>query len=405
MTRPALLFLALLLACLAAAPATAVAANDAPPHTANGSEPRDGSRVLELSEVWHRGHDDDDIIFGSISSVQLGPDGLVYVLDQQQSQVPVFDDAGELVRTLSREGEGPGETRHPEHMVFLPDEVLGLAQYINGRIVCIRLDGTPLDTIMPPGYEASGGGMSSIRRVRWRGGSFVINGARIQPADDGMVRTQYLKRCDERGNPQVEYLARSTASNLMRDGWVEKKNYFPSHGRWDIDGQGNVIAATERNDYLLTVYAPDGSVVRTFGREFSPRKRTEAEKQEIRDSLVVLRDGQRVQVEVDVEDNHPAVFSVRVRPDGEIWVLTPVGTNGQPDGIMLTYDVFDAAGAYVRQVSLACDGDPDEDRIEFLGTDRFALVRGAVQARRNTFGGSQGEEEEAPIHDLKVYSF
>jgi len=383
----------------------AAAARATPVRDIHVGAPRDGSQVLELQEVWHRGDEDDDIIFGSIASVQLGPDGLVYVLDQQQSEVPVFDAQGELVRVLSREGEGPGETRRPEHMVFLPDNSLGLAQYFNGRIVRITLDGTPLDTMMPPDRDTAGGGMASIRRARWRGGSFVINGARITPLAEGMMRTQYLVRCDENGAPLVEYLARSTSSRLMRDGWVEKDNYFPSHERWDIDEQGNVIAATERDEYVLTVYRPDGSVDRAFGRELASRERTSEQKQEVRDALTVIRDGERVQVDVQVEDRHPAVLSLHIRPGGEVWVLTAHGIYDQEPGIMQTYDVFDTAGLFVRQVAVACDGDPEEDRLEFLGPDRIALVRGAIQARRNTFGGSQGEEEEAPIHDLKVFAY
>jgi len=34
-----------------------------------------------------------------------------------------------------------------------------------------------------------------------------------------------------------------------------------------------------------------------------------------------------------------------------------------------------------------------------------ALVRGSVQARRNTFGGSKGQEKEIPVHELIFYRF
>lgn len=245
--------------------------------------------------------------------------------------------------------------------------------------------------------------MSSIRRVRWRGGSFVVNGARVAPAGDGMVRTQYLVRCDEEGQPLVEYLARSVPANLGRDGWIEKDHYFPSHERWDIDGKGRVVAATERNEYLVTVLEPDGTIALTFGRHLKPWRRTETEKQEIRDALTVLRDGQRVQVEVHVEDAEPAIRAIHCRPDGETWVLTGRGAHDRPAGVMVTFDVFAENGRFVRQVELACPGDPEEDAIFFLGDDRLALVRGAVQARRNAFGGSRGEEKEVPVHDLIVY--
>lgn len=377
-----------------------------PPHIQNSNSPRDGRQILQLEESWHRGSEDDELFFGAIRKVVAGPDGNCYVLDTQLSQVAVFNMQGELLRYLSREGEGPGECRRPEDMVFLPDGSLGLAQYINGKIIKIDLQGIPRESLMPPGFDPQeGGALSSIRRARWRGGSFVINGALVQPTDDGMKRTQYLVRCDDKAQPLVEYLSRPTSSNLMRDGWVEKNNYFPSHERWDINGEGRVLAATERNEYLITVFAPDGSTVFTFGRDHRPWKRTEAEKQKIRDSLTVLRDGVRVEIDVHVEDNEPAILALFWRPDGEVWVLTAAGTHDQEPQIMQTYDVFSSEGQYIRQVAVACSGDPDEDSLFLLEAGQAALVRGSVQARRNTFGGSRGEEKEIPVHDLIFYRF
>lgn len=381
---------------------------DEPPHIANVDRAREGREVLETRELWHRGHDDDDIFFGSVTTVQAGPDGNIYVLDQQQSQVPVFDPDGTLLRVLSREGEGPGESRQPEDIVFFADGTLGLAQYINGKVIRIDLEGTPLNSFMPPGNDPQegGGGLASIRRIRYRAGTLVINGARVvSGAKGGMVRTQYLVRCNESGEVLTEYLSRSTASQLMRDGWIEKNNYFPSHERWDIDGTGRVMAATERNEYEITVFEPDGAVAFTFGRKLEPLKRTEAEKQELRDAVTVIRDGERVDVEVKVEDIHPVIQSLYWMDTNEVWVLTARGQHDQEPGIMVTFDVFDMAGVFLREAALQCEGDPDEDKLVFLGNRRVALIRGAVQARRNTFGGSRGEEEEVAMHDLKVLAF
>lgn len=379
---PSLLTALLLLAASAAAEV---------PHTANPEMPRDGIQVLATAEAWRRGGEDDDLFFGALRTVQLGPDGNVYALDTQLAQVHVFDTEGSFVHSLSREGEGPGEVRRPEDIVFFPDGSLGIAQYINGRIVRLAADGTPLATVMPP-RDSGGGGMSAIRRVRCRAGTLVVNGVRMKQVDDGMLREQYLLRCDEDANVLAAYLVRAVPSNLMRDGWIERNNYFPSHERWDIDAQGRVLAATERNDYRVTVFAADGTPLRSFGRAAEAWRRTDAEKQEIRDSLVVLRDGERVRVEVEVEDREAAIAELHAMPGGETWVLPSAGIHGQPAGIMLTYDVFDADGVFVRQVRVACAGDPDEDRLFLLEDGTLALVTGAVQARRNAFGGSRAED-------------
>jgi hypothetical protein len=383
---------------------TASASFADPPHVQNPDKPRAGVHLLELRESWHRGHEEDDIFFGAIRTVQLGPDDKIYALDTQKSEVAVFDRAGKLLRYLSREGEGPGESRRPEDLIFLPDGNLGIVQYINGRIVVIDLEGIPQDTMMPPGFDPlEGGSMTSIRRARYRGGTLVVNGARVAPDGDSMKRTQYLMRCDAQLSPLLTYLERTAPMDLRRDGWIEKLNYFPSHERWDIDAQGRVLAAAERNEYLVTVYEQDGSIACTFGREYRPWRRTEEEKQEIRDSLTVLRGNERIEVPTQVEDTAPAIQALYCRPDGEVWVLPSTGTRDQPEGVMLTFDVFSAQYAFVRQEAISCPGDPEEDVLFPLDGGTFALVRGAVQARRNTFGGSRGEEKEIGVHDLLIF--
>lgn len=56
---------------------------------------------------------DPDHVFGDISDAALLPDSTVAVLDRQARHVQVFDRSGRLVRTLGREGEGPGEFLDP----------------------------------------------------------------------------------------------------------------------------------------------------------------------------------------------------------------------------------------------------------------------------------------------------
>jgi hypothetical protein len=117
----------------------------------------------------------------------------------------------------------------------------------------------------------------------------------------------------------------------------------------------------------------------------------------------VLRGDERIEVATQVEDTAPAIEALYCRPDGEIWVLPSTGTRNQPEGIMLTFDVFSSERVFVRQEAMVCPGDPEEDALFLLDARTVALVRGAVQARRNTFGGSRGEEKEIYAHDLLIY--
>jgi hypothetical protein len=89
---------------------------------------------------------DSTLMFGFIQQMAVDADGGIYAFDGQQPALRYFDARGEYVRTLGREGSGPGEYR---------DVALGLAVRSDGRVVMRdprngRLnvyapDGTPSD--------------------------------------------------------------------------------------------------------------------------------------------------------------------------------------------------------------------------------------------------------------------
>ena len=77
-----------------------------------------------------------------------------------------------------------------------------------------------------------------------------------------------------------------------------------------------------------------------------------------------------------------------------------------PDGVMQSYDIFDAEGRYLRQVYVACEGDPDYDGLELLPDNRILLIRGLVLAgtAQSDLGSIPlGEEEEVGNMEFVCY--
>jgi len=135
-------------------------------------------------------------------------------------------------------------------------------------------------------------------------------------------------------------------------------------------------------------------------REFTNRKRTEEE-------LALYKrlvDAQMAQLpgepQVTIGERPEAIQGVEFAHDGSIWVTSSLGNHEQPDGIMTTYDVFDAQGNYVKQVAVACPGDGQKDGLIRIGRDRMLLITGLVPAVMSMQGGgaaASGDEEPAPM--------
>jgi len=318
------------------------------------------------------------------------------------------------LKTLAREGEGPGEVRRPADMLFMPDGTLGLVQFFPGKIIQIHMDGTPAGSLIPESDASSGGGFQVLRRVAVRGGNFVLNGSRMSPSNEGMQRSLYIASCTLEGVEEVRYVERSMVSNIAERGeWIEKDDYFPDGNRWALGPDGRVYIATVRDSYAISVYRPDGELERIIECEHNPWQRTEEEKQFVAEGVVIIVNNERLDIDAKVEDHAPAVTAMHVAQDGSLWVLNSRSVHEQPTGIMQTYDIFDSQGHWQRQVAIACPGDAVQDRLYFTGSDRAVLVKGAVEAQRNMFGGSGDsdsdsdaglDEEPAPL-EVVVYSY
>ncbi len=375
-------------------------------HIKNDNIPPLGSEVVTLEELWRAGGQDDETIFGSIVAATTDEDGNIYLLDAQLSTVHVYSPEGEFLRTLSREGEGPGEIQRGEDILFLPDGTIGVAHFFTGKVVRFDKDGVPSGTLYPGSDDPTTGGLRSLRNLRLRGNNLVACGGTMVASPGGTAkRTSYIMSITSDGTEKIRYLDKTTETSFGRREFIEKDSYFADDDRWALGPDGKVYAAVERDRYKVHVYDPDGTLIRVIERDYEPRKRTAEEKDRVAEGVVMIINGERVMPDAQIEENAPCISGMWVTDDGTLWVRSSHGGQDQPDGIMITYDLFDASGHYQKQVSLACDGDAKEDALYFLADGKIALARGVFSSWLGMFGGSQGEDEgdEPPEMEVILY--
>ncbi|MEZ4386159.1 MAG: hypothetical protein R3D98_01010 [Candidatus Krumholzibacteriia bacterium] len=373
---------------------------DAAPLVENPATPSGGTRTITLHEVWRAGGESDDVFFGSVGRVLAGPDQTVLVLDTQQSQVQVYGRDGTWLRTLGREGDGPGEVRGPADAFALPDGRLCIAQSSPGRFVYLNQDGTPGGgaQYQPRGEPAT---FSVCVAGRPAPGGFVLAGIRFKQQGPQAQQTFFLSRCDVEGVEQVVYLEKVYGVNYADFRLDEDSMDFVWMGRMDVDRAGRIYVGPERDRYLIQVLEPDGTLVRQFTRPVTVPART-AEEHAIAVKIheaIGAHYGVPLQG-VTVAARDAAIGGLWVRPDGEVWVQTPA--NQPPAGAFALLDVFDPAGRFVRQVALVMPGDPKRDGLYLLDDGRVAVAIGGLDAFLSQQGVA-GSSDDAPVLEVVVY--
>ena len=154
--------------------------------------------------------------------------------------------------------------------------------------------------------------------------------------------------------------------------------------------------APDRNAYTIQVFDPEGKLVRVIERQFESLVRNTEQTDQARLTFEAVGRNYPTPVqEVIVEQTEPDIAGIHVADDGSLWVRSSRGENERRDGVLTTFDVFDADGHFQQQVELVGPGDPNEDAVFVLEGKRVVVVMGALDAFRTMQGVSAEEGVDA----------
>lgn len=380
-------------------------------HVRNSAPSAATTDRIHLEEVWRAGGpDDDETIFGLVVDVISDEEGRIYLLDAQLSEVAIFSPEGVREGTLFREGEGPGEVRQPRDLIALPDGTIGVAQEFPGRIVVISRDGVPQPSLIAEHPGGTDGFVALIVGTSG-GGNIVLSGiAARRPDESGtQERHMFLSSYTREGQLRAKYATSRGDYNYAEFTFDERLHSPPLWWGYAVGPDGRVYATTDFDRYAISVFEPDGRLAMIIERTYEPLRRAGDERETMRRNIAnAMPSGIPVNVIVSATD--PAIAymhrGLKVMNDGTLWVLPSRGYQDQPEGVYATYDVFGADGHWIKQVSLACDGDGDHDGLFLLGDGRAVLVRGYLEALAAMFGSGSPlseEDEEAPPMEVVCY--
>ena len=375
---------------------------DGVPHVINPATPSEGATTLTPKEAWSVGGDDeDDVLLGVVTAIDIDNQGNVYALDMQLSQVHVFDKHGNLVRTIGREGEGPGEFRRANQMFLTPEGNVAVVQQMPGKLVLLTPDGKPAGDF--PGPKGGDGGMIAYFEGGRAGDAIVLGTREFVRQDARFNITRALLMLGPNGDTRATLFTNTEARDMASMMNMDEKNMRMMV--WAGARDGRVYTSENFDGYQIKVHSPAGKLERVIEREYTHRQRTKQEMEDNKPRVVMRRNDQRLKPEIKSSPTDRDILRMLPREDGSLWVLSSKGGNSQPRGTMATFDVFDPAGHFVRTVALQVPGDFDQDEF-YIIRDQLVVVRSARSAR-DAFDGAEDEEKQpaADVEPVSVVAF
>jgi hypothetical protein len=367
-------------------------------YVVNPAQPMEKDAKAAAQELWRIGGDTDDEneFFGVITQLMTDPTGDIYLLDAQLNQVKVFSSSGKFIRSIGREGEGPGEFRSGVGMFLTNDGKIAVMQVAPGRIVLLTPDGQPAGEHPLPVRED--GGMVILLGGSSRGGNLVYAGASNAFSEGKFDQMRYLARLSPDGKDTAKYHSETRTIDFSKP-VLDDAVWDTFDRRWAVGIDGRVYACTDYADYRIQVWNPDGTTNRVIERQYAHQKRTPEEKKIVEDLMGTFA-RQIPNATVKISDFNKDVETIFVRDDGSIWVLTSEGTRGLAAGAAGVFDVLDPEGRFLRRVTIQAPGNPLTDAYYFVG-NRLYVVTDLLQAAISLQSGGQsfkiGDEEPEPM--------
>jgi len=373
-------------------------------HIVNAEQSAKGMETITMEEVWRAGGEDGDDFFGLISQVVVGEDGTIYLLDTRLAEVPFYSPAGERLGTLSREGEGPGETRNPSDMLMMPNGTLGLVQSFPGKIITIDLQGNPTGDFQP---QVEDGGFLSLKDCLANvDGQITVSGRSYKQTTPTVgTQTNFVSNFGPEGNEIVRLTEVDNVMDFSNFNRKEDEQNEIDYRKVAVGPDGRVYLNKIRNQYLIEVYLPDGTLDRMIERKYEHRQRTDKEYNTVQ-TMAETQLARLPGSKFEVSKIEPDISMLRFASDGFLWVTSSHSGFEQPEGQLATYDVFDADGHFIKEVAVQCLGDGLEDRLFWTSEGSAVLITGFNDALRALMmggaGAAAGEEEDEEAVPMEV---
>jgi hypothetical protein len=305
-----------------------------------------GSVEFVENLVFGSDDEDDDGVLFHATSVCVGGDGTVYVLDYKMYCIKKFAPDGEHLLTFSRQGEGPGEMARAYRMTITANENLVVFDSDNHRFTVFDREGEYVDSRGFQGWitglyalpDESVLLLYNVMRDDWiTKGSFNLV-SRLAPdlATETVIDSAYIKQSE---------IIQATDNSMTSVG-----RPFVGQFHVGVSPAGNILIA-HGDEYRVKVLSADLEPLREITREVARVKVTKEDKEEYFDFFEDSEENFRILVRQKVTFPKYKPYISDLFTDDNGYILLEVPERTDSDDTMY-YDVFTPEGGFVNRVEM-----------------------------------------------------
>jgi hypothetical protein len=332
---------------------------------------------VRLEQEYVLGDDDmpEDLFFESPSTVACDPEGNIYVVDSGAKNIKKFDVNGNFLKTIGREGQGPGEFGGLYYSTFAKDRLI-VWDSGNRRLCAFEPDGEFINSANIS-YEEG-----FVRKLRgFPSGEIAVEKEKTYRKEPDKPQTCTI----DLYSPDLKFIRTIYKRELWRKKYIRTKDYgistlyFPYSAdvRWDVTPDGRIIIGFSA-DYELEIYERSGKKIFTISHVFKLSEVTEKDKKDYFDSISFYRMGERlkeipeyVTKYTEFPKHKPVYDNILADADGNIWVVLN-GEKKDENGIV--FDAFDPEGEFISRVQIEGDILLPSNRNAYIVHNRSLLL-------------------------------
>jgi hypothetical protein len=298
----------------------------------NPKEPMYGEEVFSIKEELSIGvaKGNEEYMFSQARDIAVDEEEKIYILDMKECHIKVFNKNGEYLKTIGKEGQGPGEMRLPGALVITPQQEILVNDSSARKLHFFTLDGKFLRAVSQTKMF-----LFSSPKADQKGN--IVAGYMIA----GQEVIYELKKFD----PQLKELFTIFSTRILKYPYLNP--FFP-RCYWEVTKENNITWGFP-DKYELNVLNPGGKLLKKIVKDHTPIKITQEEKDDIINETFGGYDNLASDAKLLWDKHHNAFIYLSLDEAGRIFVRT---YEKAADGKIYYYDVFDSEGKYIAKIPL-----------------------------------------------------